>query len=113
MAPPNGYNQNLSWKSEWENDSEGNSAMADVVNNTDFAIDVTYNAAEMAAVTYSSIYLTINFGSAGGTNTGFLTLDPTTNNPQGTYAGLPTIRATRTIPAVGMGPIIPARPLGP
>ncbi|HEX4054904.1 MAG TPA: dockerin type I repeat-containing protein [Tepidisphaeraceae bacterium] len=89
MAPPNGYNQNLSWKSEWENDSEGNSAMADVVNNTDFAIDVTYNAAEMAAVTYSSIYLTINFGSAGGTNTGFLTLDPTTNNPQGTYAGLP------------------------
>jgi autotransporter-associated beta strand protein len=88
MSPASGYNQNMSWKSEWQTDSQGNSEMADVVNNTMLAITVTFNSAEWTGDTYDAIGLTFNFASAGGTNSGFLNLVP--NNapsfmPQPTY----------------------------
>ncbi len=77
------FQQNLSLKTQYETDSEGNSEEADAANSTMFAIDVTYNSAEWSSnTTYTSTFLTVNFKNAAGTKSGFLGLEPN-NSPGG------------------------------
>ncbi len=85
-ANTSGYYQGLSWKSEWENDAQGNSALQDVVDNKFYEMDVTYNSAEWSGANYANLGLVINYSSAGGTNNGFLTLSP---KGEQSYQGFP------------------------
>ena len=87
----NGYYQGLSWKSEWEQDGQGNNAAADVANNKFFEMNVTYNSAEWTGANYANLGLICNFNNQAGTASGFLTLYPNSNATTTiqNYQGLP------------------------
>jgi autotransporter-associated beta strand protein len=79
MTPPAtmiGYDQGPSLKTEYETDSEGNSELADAVNNTLFSISVTYNSADWSAGTnYANVSLTVNTPGGGYINLGLPNYD--------------------------------------
>jgi autotransporter-associated beta strand protein len=68
VSPIHGYTQNLSLKTEFETDSEGNSEMADFFNNTEFTIQVAYNAEEWSPNAGSISGLAINAQTYGFQN---------------------------------------------
>jgi autotransporter-associated beta strand protein len=70
MTAQSGYSQNLSIKTEYETDSEGNGEVADFLNNTELTFQVAYNANEWAAGSYSAIYMGFNASGAGYGNLG-------------------------------------------
>jgi autotransporter-associated beta strand protein len=68
MDQPTGFYQPLALKTEFETDSEGNSEKTDIVNNSEFAINLTYNSAEWTGTGINThLNLTLNFGYVDST----------------------------------------------
>jgi autotransporter-associated beta strand protein len=68
MDQPSGFWQPLALKSEFETDSEGNSEKTDMVFNSEFAVNLTYNSAEWTGSGINThLNLTINFGYVDST----------------------------------------------
>jgi autotransporter-associated beta strand protein len=87
-ANTSGYYQGLSWKSEWETDTEGNAAAQDAVTNKFYEMDVTYNTAEWSGESYANLALIVNWASQGQASSGFTALAPN-NTPAGSANGYP------------------------
>jgi len=68
VTPTSGYSQNLSLKTNYETDSEGNNEMGDFFNNTEFTIQVTYNAEEWSPNAGAISGITLNAATYGFRN---------------------------------------------
>jgi len=65
FTPSSGYSQNLSLKTEYGTDSEGNAEKADFFNNTEFTVRVTYNATQWSSGAGIQSGMTINAQTYG------------------------------------------------
>ncbi|MGA2440432.1 MAG: PEP-CTERM sorting domain-containing protein [Tepidisphaeraceae bacterium] len=68
MKAQSGYSQNMSLKTEYETDSEGNSEMADFFNNTELTIQVAYNANEWSPNAGAEVGMALNAQTYGFQN---------------------------------------------